>query len=52
MVRDVAPYLVETLAAKEDLGECVLVIAAPTDEDLVLPTQSGEGAGSPSLARR
>ena len=35
VVRDVAPCLVETLAAKENLkGECVLVIAAPTEEEL------------------
>ena len=50
VVRDVAPCLVETLAAKENLkGECVLVIAAPTDEELVATSLQVAGESQLSL---
>ncbi len=50
VVRDVAPCLVETLAAKENLkGECVLVIAAPTEEELVAISSQAEGESQLSL---
>ena len=50
VVRDVAPCLVETLAAKENLkGECVLVIAAPTDEELVATSSQAAGESQLSL---
>ena len=50
VVRDVAPCLVETLAAKENLkGECVLVIAAPTDEELASASSQAEGESQLSL---
>lgn len=50
VVRDVAPCLVETLAAKENLkGECVLVIAAPTDEELTAASSQAVGESQPSL---
>ena len=49
VVRDVAPCLVETLAAKENLkGECVLVIAAPTEEELA--SASSQAAGESQLS--
>lgn len=49
VVRDVAPCLVETLAAKENLkGECVLVIAAPTEEEL--DSVSSQAAGESQLS--
>ena len=50
VVRDVAPCLVETLAAKENLkGECVLVISAPTDEELASASSQVEGESQLSL---
>ena len=50
VVRDVAPCLVEILAAKENLkGECVLVIAAPTDEELASASSQAEGESQLSL---
>lgn len=50
VVRDVAPCLVETLAAKENLkGECVLVIAAPTEEELAATSSQAEGESQLSL---
>ncbi|MBF0907153.1 MAG: rRNA small subunit methyltransferase 1, partial [Atopobium sp.] len=49
VVRDVAPCLVKTLAAKENLkGECVLVIAAPTEEELA--SASSQAAGESQLS--
>ena len=50
VVRDVAPCLVETLAAKENLkGECVLVIAAPTEEELAATSSQAAGESQLSL---
>lgn len=50
VVRDVAPCLVETLAAKENLkGECVLVIAAPTEEELASVSLQAVGESQLSL---
>ena len=50
VVRDVAPCLVETLAAKENLkGECVLVIAAPTEEELSSASSQVTGEAQLSL---
>ena len=50
VVRDVAPCLVETLAAKENLkGECVLVIAAPTEEELASAPSQAAGESQLSL---
>ena len=50
VVRDVAPCLVEILAAKENLkGECVLVIAAPTEEELASASSQVEAASQLSL---
>ena len=50
VVRDVAPCLVETLAAKENLkGECVLVIAAPTEEELASTSLQAAGESQLSL---
>ena len=50
VVRDVAPCLVEILAAKENLkGECVLVIAAPTEEELASATSQAEGESQLTL---
>ena len=50
VVRDVAPCLVEILAAKENLkGECVLVIAAPTEEELASTSLQAAGESQLSL---
>ena len=50
VVRDVAPCLVETLATKENLkGECVLVIAAPTEEELASAPSQAAGESQLSL---
>ena len=50
VVRDVAPCLVKTLAAKENLkGECVLVIAAPTEEELSFASSQAAGESPLSL---
>ena len=50
MVRDVAPCLVEVLAAKENLkGECVLVIAAPTEEEFTAVSLQVGGESQLSL---
>ena len=45
-----APCLVEILAAKENLkGECVLVIATPTEEELVATSSQVGGESQLSL---